>query len=115
MRGAVTKGLEDLHASVIQSRKCRRHYGVKSGNSFIPGVHDEKHAYNCVYTGKRRVHGMSWAIFKGQDLPTAPLGHGHVTLMGQFWPRDKKTQKFVLMACDADIAPKMSVDKVCST
>ena len=61
-RGAALRGLKPR--STIDSRKCRRSYGVRAHRDFIEGQDLEEHAFHCPIYGKRHDGVMKWHVRK---------------------------------------------------
>lgn len=60
VRGAAIRGLE---GTMPRTLICRRHYGLKGGLPFRPGIDDEKHAY--ISWGDTYCSGrMDWLVQK---------------------------------------------------
>jgi hypothetical protein len=61
-QGAALRALKPR--STIDSRKCRRSYGVCTHRKFIEGQDPEVFAFHCPVTGKRLDGVMKWHIRK---------------------------------------------------
>lgn len=114
-RGAVAKGLESDDSRVVAKRKNRRHYGTSVRRDFVKGMHMEKDAFICQYTGvKRARHQMNWLLKQGQDLPTSGPAHVKLSMCTRFWPGEVRKTIFRLEASNRSRAPKRSIDTVCT-
>ncbi|KAK2758810.1 hypothetical protein FQN54_003502 [Arachnomyces sp. PD_36] len=65
-RGAALRALKPR--STIDSRQCRRSYGVSTHRKFIEGVDREEDAFQCPVGGKRADGIMKWHIKKGEKI-----------------------------------------------
>jgi hypothetical protein len=61
-RSAALRGLRPQ--STIESRRCRRSYGVSTHRKFVEGQDPEEQAFNCPITGKRLDGVMKWHVKK---------------------------------------------------
>lgn len=111
-RGAVAKGLEG-ESRIVAKRKNRRHYGTGVHRTFVKGVHMEKDAYICKYSGEKRARNqIDWLLNMGQDLPTSGPAHIKIPMSTKFWPSEKRGCSLRLEASNRTRAPKRSIDPV---
>ncbi|KAL2201124.1 hypothetical protein P885DRAFT_25997 [Corynascus similis CBS 632.67] len=100
VRGAAIRGLE---GTMPRTLICRRHYGLKGGLPFRPGIDDEKHAY--ISWGDTYCSGrMDWLVQKGEELSDLTY---RTTTWQTTWSAD---HPYVftnhLYSCNLDSAPE---------
>ncbi|KAJ4286959.1 hypothetical protein N0V90_012839 [Kalmusia sp. IMI 367209] len=106
-RGALWWGVDGGRGPMVQSRKCRRHYGVMVKVPFVEGIHAESDKEICDVThvayAKEQMH---WLVAKGANLPAGQAVHASYDVTWAFELDDgSRHAKIEFKACDADVAP----------
>lgn len=100
------KGLEGISTSIIQARKCRRHYGTACNQIFNKKKHPEDLAYICHFSGKKYASKqIRYIIHKGQDMASSSAVHVTHTLRTDFWSNAERVTTVELLGADVDDAP----------